>query len=64
MRRTIAIVLMLFLTNAPAVDLRYTATERDTCEAQGGCITVTRRAIVEMVRDAHQSALMRCGQEL
>ena len=55
---------MLFLPPAPAVELRYSMEERAQCEAQGGCVTMTRRAIVEMVREAHQSALMRCGQEL
>jgi hypothetical protein len=42
MRRAVALLLMLCLTSAPAVEVRYTAAEME----------------------AHQAALLRCGQEL
>ena len=64
MNKLIAAILAAACANAPAFELAVTRTEKATCDDQGGCIVVTRQAVVDMVREAHRAGLMRCGQEL
>ena len=64
MKRIIAVILAAACANAPAFELALTRTEKTACDDQGGCIIITRQAVVDMVREAHQAGLMRCGREL
>lgn len=64
MKRTVCIILALLLTNASAVEMSLTEPEKATCEAEGGCMVITRAMLFAAMKLAHDSGAAKCETKL
>lgn len=64
MKRIIATILAALCVNAPAFELTLTAQENAGCEAEGGCIVISRLMIGQMLAHARRGGMATCERDI
>ena len=64
MKRITALILSLMMSSAGSVQITYSQAERDMCESEGGCITVTHQALQQMAQRSYKAGMATCETRL
>lgn len=63
-KRIIAIILSAATVNAPAFELTLTEPEREQCEAEGGCVVISRALLQHALDKAQRLGLSQCEKRV
>lgn len=64
MKRIIALILSMACANAPAFELTLTDAEREACDAEGGCVVISRGLIAKTLHQAYDAGKATCEVRL
>ena len=60
MRRITALILSLMMSSAGSVQITYSQAEREMCEAEGGCVTLTHKAMQQLAQRSYRAGMGTC----
>ena len=64
MKLITALILSLMMSSAGSVQITYSQAEREMCEAEGGCVALTHKALQQLAKRSYRSGMATCETSL